>query len=62
MPAQLLCNWEGLFPCSNKLFEDFKFIGLWVPHFRLFMEIVKKAAGIWGNSFSYTLIESKDIT
>ena len=29
--------------------------------FRLFMEIVRKAAGIWGNSFSYTLIESKDI-
>ena len=28
--------------------------------FRLFMEIMKKA-GIWGNSFSYTLIESKDI-
>ena len=29
--------------------------------FRLFMEIMKKAFGIWGNSFSYTLIESKDI-
>ena len=29
--------------------------------FRLFMEIMKKAPGIWGNSFSYTLIESKDI-
>ena len=29
--------------------------------FRLFMEIMKKAAKIWGNSFSYTLIESKDI-
>tara|TARA_B100001778_G_scaffold149151_1_gene122639 strand:+ start:842 stop:1456 length:615 start_codon:yes stop_codon:yes gene_type:complete len=29
--------------------------------FRLFMEIIKKGAGIWGNSFSYTLIESKDI-
>jgi len=25
------------------------------------MEIIKKGAGIWGNSFSYTLIESKDI-
>tara|TARA_B100000029_G_C17597074_1_gene964555 strand:- start:1435 stop:2040 length:606 start_codon:yes stop_codon:yes gene_type:complete len=30
--------------------------------FNSFMEIVKKGAGIWGNSFSYTLIESKDIT
>ena len=29
--------------------------------FRLFMEIINRAAGIWGNSFSYTLIESKDI-
>ena len=29
--------------------------------FKLFMEIIKKGAGIWGNSFSYTLIESKDI-
>ena len=30
--------------------------------FKLFMKIIKKAAGNWGNSFSYTLIESKDIT
>ena len=29
--------------------------------FKLFMEVCKKAAGIWGNSFTYTLIESKDI-
>lgn len=29
--------------------------------FRLFMEIVNKAKDIWGNSFTYTLIESKDI-
>ena len=29
--------------------------------FKFFMEIINKAAGIWGNSFSYTLIESKDI-
>ena len=29
--------------------------------FRKFMEICRKARGIHGNSFSYTLIESKDI-
>ncbi len=29
--------------------------------FKLFMEVCRKAAGIWGNSFTYTLIESKDI-
>jgi hypothetical protein len=26
-----------------------------------FMSRVKKAAAVWGNSFTYTLIESKDI-
>ena len=25
------------------------------------MDICRKASGIWGNSFTYTLIESKDI-
>ena len=29
--------------------------------FRLFMKIVNKASKYWGNSFTYTLIESKDI-
>lgn len=29
--------------------------------FNEFMAICKKAAGIWGSSFTYTLIESKDI-
>ena len=29
--------------------------------FNNFMDICRKAAGIWGNSFTYTLIESKDI-
>ena len=29
--------------------------------FRLFMEIAHKAEDVWGNSFTYTLIESKDI-
>ena len=29
--------------------------------FRLFMEICNKAKNIWGNSFTYTLIESDDI-
>jgi len=29
--------------------------------FRLFMEIANKAKDTWGNSFTYTLIESKDI-
>ena len=27
-----------------------------------FMKIMKKAHAVWGNSFTYTLIESKDIT
>ncbi len=30
--------------------------------FKLFMEIVNKAAKVWGNSFTYTLINSNDIT
>lgn len=29
--------------------------------FRLFMEIANKGKDLWGNSFTYTLIESKDI-
>jgi hypothetical protein len=29
--------------------------------FKLFMEIVNKAAKVWGNSFTYTLIKSSDI-
>jgi len=29
--------------------------------FRLFMEICNKAKDTWGNSFTYTLIESKDL-
>ena len=29
--------------------------------FRLFMEICNKAKDIWSNSFTYTLIESKDL-
>ena len=29
--------------------------------FKLFMEICNKAKDIWGNSFTYTLLESKDI-
>lgn len=29
--------------------------------FKLFMEIVNKAAKIWGNSFTYTLINSNDL-
>lgn len=29
--------------------------------FRLFMEIAHNAENIWGNAFTYTLIESKDI-
>lgn len=29
--------------------------------FKLFMEIANKAKDVWGNSFTYTLIESKDI-
>ena len=29
--------------------------------FKLFMEIANKAKDTWGNSFTYTLIESKDI-
>ena len=29
--------------------------------FKLFMEVVNKAAKIWGNSFTYTLINSNDI-
>jgi len=30
--------------------------------FKLFMEVVNKAATVWGNSFTYTLINSDDIT
>ncbi len=30
--------------------------------FKLFMEVVNKAAKVWGNSFTYTLINSNDIT
>jgi hypothetical protein len=26
------------------------------------MDVCRKASGIWGNSFTYTLIESKDIS
>jgi len=29
--------------------------------FKTFMEIINKAAKIWGNSFTYTLINSDDI-
>lgn len=29
--------------------------------FKLFMEVVNKAAKVWGNSFTYTLINSDDI-
>jgi len=29
--------------------------------FKLFMEVVNKAAKIWGNSFTYTLINSNDV-
>ena len=30
--------------------------------FELFMKVVNKAAKVWGNSFTYTLINSNDIT
>lgn len=30
--------------------------------FKLFMEICRKARDVWGNSFTYTLINSNDIT
>ena len=30
--------------------------------FKLLMEVVNKAAKIWGNSFTYTLINSNDVT
>ena len=30
--------------------------------FNEFMDVCRKASGIWGNSFTYTLIESKDIS
>ena len=30
--------------------------------FRLFMEICNKAKDTWGNSFTYTLINSDDLT
>ena len=30
--------------------------------FNEFMDICRKASDIWGNSFTYTLIESKDIS
>ena len=30
--------------------------------FKLFMEIINKAKNIWGNSFSYTLLESNDLS
>ena len=33
-----------------------------VEDFNDFMEICNKAKDIWGNSFSYTLLESKDLT
>tara|TARA_Y100000310_G_C20598138_1_gene771584 strand:- start:826 stop:1434 length:609 start_codon:yes stop_codon:yes gene_type:complete len=33
-----------------------------VDNFNTFMEICRKARDIWGNSFTYTLIESKDIS
>jgi hypothetical protein len=33
-----------------------------VKDFNVFMEIVNRAAKIHGNSFSYTLLESKDIS
>jgi hypothetical protein len=33
-----------------------------VKDFNVFMDIINKAAKIHGNSFSYTLLESKDIT
>jgi len=29
--------------------------------FKLFMEVVNKAAKVWGNSFTYTLINSNDV-
>jgi len=31
-------------------------------HWTTFMKIMRKARGIWGNNFSYTLLESKDIS
>jgi len=33
-----------------------------IADFNTFMEICRKAKDIWGNSFTYTLIESKDIS
>ena len=30
--------------------------------FNEFMDVCRKASGTWGNSFTYTLIESKDIS
>ena len=32
-----------------------------VADFNEFMDICRKARDIWGNSFSYTLIESEDL-
>ena len=30
--------------------------------FNEFMDVCRKASDVWGNSFTYTLIESKDIS
>jgi hypothetical protein len=30
-------------------------------HWTTFMKIMRKARNVWGNNFSYTLLESKDI-
>ena len=54
----------------HKAGQDSKWVDNWshgcqvfkrVKDFDEFMKICKKASKIWGNKFSYTLIESTDI-
>lgn len=62
---------EGVFGINiHKAGEDSTYVENWsegcqvfkrAKDFYQFMEIVKKASAIHGNSFTYTLIESKDI-
>ena len=57
-------NWNTLNENERNIIEDkgteYPFSGSY-NDFKEFMDICEKSSLIWGNSFTYTLLESKDL-
>ena len=58
---ELLEELEDLHQQEDQVMDQLKELIGGSDDFDDFMEICRKAREIWGNSFTYTLLESKDI-